>query len=46
MKDFGVGIRAFKDGLEGIEDEINFKSRSGQKKTNRKIKEAKKVEKN
>ena len=46
MKDFGVGIRAFKDGLEGVENELNFKSQSRQKKTNRKIKEAKKVENN
>lgn len=47
MKDFGIGIRAFKDGLEGIEDELNLNQSAGrQKKTNRKIKEAKKVEKN
>lgn len=44
MKDFGVGIRAFKDGLEGIESELNLKSSSKQRK-GRKIKEAKKVSK-
>ena len=44
VKDFGVGIRAFKDGLEGIESELNLKSSSKQRK-GRKIKEAKKVSK-
>ena len=44
MKDFGIGIRAFKEGLEGIESELNLRSSSKQRK-GRKIKEAKKVSK-
>lgn len=44
MKDFGIGIRAFKDGLEGLENEVGFKQYNKQKKSGRKIKEAKKVD--
>lgn len=43
MRDFGIGIRAFKDGLESVENELCFRSNVKRKKGSRKIKDAKKV---
>lgn len=44
MKDLGVGMRAFKKGLEGIEN-LDSSSSSSSKKNNRRIKVAKRVKK-